>query len=180
MWHSVAIFKGIELSQLSHGWNRTVVESSFDSYLLEKTFYTLSMLSSNYMQSDPLSKDTQNTPGPIEEETSPDVQHQLNRVLFGETLGWGGQFCTGEARAEVARGHSSDRTLTSEQLHGVKYLFTWLFFNWMDIVWSIPRKQFAKQIAENVIEVHWWAGDTGPFIDDVTDVWPAVFSGRNG
>lgn len=43
------------------------------------------------MQSDPLSKDTQNIPRPIEEEeTFPDIQNQLNCLWFGETLGEGG------------------------------------------------------------------------------------------
>lgn len=79
----MTIFKGIELLQLSHGWNKTVAENSFISYRLEKTFYMLFILSSNYMQSDPLAKDTQNISRPAEEdETFPHVQNQLNRVLF--------------------------------------------------------------------------------------------------
>lgn len=70
-----------ELSQRSKGgqW----LENSFDSYLLEKTFYMVFTLKSNYMRSDSFSKGMRNIFRPIGKyETFQNAQNRFNRVLF--------------------------------------------------------------------------------------------------
>lgn len=73
-----------EFSQLSKGgqW----LENSFDSYLLEKTFYMVFTLKSHYMHSDSFLKGKRNIFTIGKYETFQNAQNRFNHVLFWWTL----------------------------------------------------------------------------------------------